>query len=78
MSPRSAVRAPRDADHPRAALAQAVVYPAAKTLTIEIARGDADHRHVEPAADHQFLQRREYLLAGEVAGRPEQHQRIGV
>ena len=40
--------------------------------------GHADDRHVEVAALHHRLQRREDLLVGEVAGRAEEDQRVGV
>ena len=40
--------------------------------------GDADDRHLEPAAPRQRLQRREDLLVREVAGGAEKDQRIGV
>jgi hypothetical protein len=38
--------------------------------------GDADDGHAEPAGPRHLVQRREQLLAHQVTGRPEQHDRI--
>ena len=64
--------------HPTAVLLDAL--PRARVDAVDVDRLAADRHHgrVEAPAFHHGVQRREDLLEGEVAGRPEDHQRVGV
>ena len=42
-----------------------------------VAAGDADDRHLQLAAPHEVVERREQLALGEVAGGAEQHEGVG-
>ena len=61
-----------------AVLLEAVARPGLELVEVPAGLGHADHRHVEVAALHHRLQRREDLLVGQVAGGAEEHQRVGV
>ena len=50
--------------------------PVAQLLNGPRRRGHADHRHVEHTALRHVVQRRKDLLAREIAGDAEEHQRI--
>src|SRR3954463_1287268 len=60
-----------------AVLGEALAHPLEKRLAGPPRPGDADHRPVQELALHHRLERGEDLLIGEVAGDPEQHQRVG-
>ncbi len=57
---------------------QAVFGPRLELVQIPARLGHADDRHVERAAFHHRLQRREDLLVSQVAGGPEEHQSVGM
>ena len=57
-----------------AMLLQAVLRPGLELVEIPAGLGHADDRHVEMAAFHHRLQRREDLLVGQVAGGAEENQ----
>ena len=57
---------------------QAVSARASQLIEVPAGLCHADDGHVQMAALHHRLQRREDLLVREVAGRAEEHQRIGV
>ncbi len=57
---------------------QAVLRPGLELVQVPARLGHADDRHVEIAAFHHRLQRREDLLVGQVAGGPEEDQRVGM
>ena len=61
-----------------AVLLEAVAGAGLELFEIPAGLGDPDHRNVEVAALQHRLQRREDLLVGEVARRPEEHQRVRV
>ena len=61
-----------------AVLLEAVARPRLELVEVPAGLGDADDRHVEVAALHHRLQRREDLLVGEVAGGAEEDERVGV
>ena len=52
--------------------------PGAEPLQVPARPGDADDRHVEVPVPHHLLERRVDLLDGEVAGRAEEDQGIGL
>ncbi len=57
---------------------QAVVRPRPKLVEVPASLGHADHRHVEVAALHHRLQRREDLLVCQIAGGAEEDQGVGM
>jgi hypothetical protein len=56
----------------------AVAGAGAKAVDVPILPGHGDHGHVEPAAARHGLERGKDLLVGEVSGRAEEHQRVGL
>ena len=61
-----------------AVLGQAVAGPSLKLLERPARLGHADHRYVEMPVLNQVLERGEDLLVGQVAGRAEKDEGIGV
>ena len=59
-------------------LFETVLRPGLELIEIPARLGHADDRHVEVAAFHHRLQRREDLLVRQVAGGAEKHQRVGM
>jgi hypothetical protein len=59
-----------------AVLRDAVVDPCPQLLNSPAVSGHADDRYLQAAALHHGVQRRKDLLVGEVAGGPEEYQRI--
>src|ERR1700722_11259072 len=57
-------------------LLDAVGGPCAELIEIPALFCNADHRHIEIAAFHHRMQRREDLLVGEVAGRTEENEGV--
>ena len=57
---------------------QAVVRAGLKLFEVPTGFGHADDRHVEVAALHHRLQRREDLLVGQIAGGAEKDQGVGM
>ena len=49
----------------------------AEGLVVPVVAGHAEHRHLELAPAGELVERREELALGEVAGRTEEHQRVG-
>ena len=56
---------------------QAVLGAGLELVQVPARLGHADDRHVEVAAFHHRLQRREDFLVGQVAGGAEKHQGVG-
>ena len=61
-----------------AVLLDALLRPRAQLVEGPAGLGHADDRHVEVAALGHRLQRREDLLVGQIAGRAEEHERVGM
>ena len=61
-----------------AVLLDAVLRPRAQLVERPAGLGHADDRHIEVAALGHRLQRREDLLVRQIAGRSEEHERVGV
>ena len=59
-------------------LADAFSRPPVQFFDAEFRRSDADHRDIERAAPGHGVERREDLLARQVAGHAKQHQRVGM
>src|SRR2546425_8771361 len=59
-------------------LFEAVLGTGLELLELPAGLRHADDRHVEVAALHHRLQRRKDLLVGEIAGRAEEHEGVGV
>ena len=61
-----------------AVLLEAVARPGPELVEVPAGLGHADDRHVEVAALHHRLQRREDLLVGQIAGGAEEDQGVGM
>ena len=73
---RTASRTPRRSRPP--CFSRLSARPRLELVEIPARLGHADHRHVEVAALHHRLQRREDLLVGQIARGAEEHQRVGM